>query len=431
MSSILPLFPDNMVVSERGRINLSGFDILELAEKYSTPLYIYDAHTIFHNIDTLKDTLKKYYPGESIITYAAKAYFSLRFAQFIAKTEVGIDAVSENELIFALRAGIKPERIHLHGNNKTYAELDHAVQANIHAIVIDNFEDIEILERLSHKKSPISVWIRVNPEIDEIATHPYRNTGHSVSKFGLTIRDGQAETAIRMLMANPTFRLIGIHTHIGSQIFDTAPYKQAIREMLKLARRCNWTPAEVCPGGGWGVPYRHDEMINNNIENWIREISIVIQEEYRGSNFLPRLIIEPGRWIVARAGIAIYTVGRVKQFSNGEKLLAVDGGMGDNIRPPLYQAEYEAVVAENPLGSPTTCYRIVGRFCESGDELIHEIDLPEVQTGNHLIFPVSGAYHLSMASNYNLFARPAVLWVENGSVNVLQERENLFTGWWV
>ncbi|MEJ5314029.1 MULTISPECIES: diaminopimelate decarboxylase [Anaerolinea] len=430
MKNIYSLLPDSASVSENGDFIISRFTIKELAEKYGTPLYIYDAVTVQRNIQILRNCLSRYYPGDSTITYAAKAYFSYPFAQHIAKMGIGVDIVSENELLFALKAGISPHKIHLHGNNKTDSELDGAIQSNIHAIVLDNFDDLNRLTHLSTRNYSVPVWIRINPEID-VNTHPYRQTGHALSKFGFTISDGQAENAIRELLSNPKFQLRGIHTHIGSQIFDPHTYSEAIHKMLAVAKKSQWLPVEVCPGGGWGVPYHLEEIdLDTGIEHWIKEISKTIQEEYQDTSFIPHLFLEPGRWIVARAGIAVYRVGGIKSLPNGEKLLAIDGGMGDNIRPSLYQAKYEALLAENPLGKPVTRYKVVGRYCESGDTLLEEIDLPEVQAGNHLIIPVAGAYHLSMASNYNLVPRPAVLWIENGEVTVLQKRENLWDSWW-
>lgn len=423
------LFPNRLTVSEEGFLKLSNYNIIELVEKFSTPLYIYDAETIHENIQHLKDLLSKHYPGKSTITYAAKAYFSYKFARFLAKFDIGIDAVSENELLFALNAGVSPDKIHFHGNNKSEVELFQALQSNIHAIVVDNFQDIQILEKLHDNGVTIPVWIRINPEID-VNTHPYRNTGHSFSKFGFTMSDGQAEKAIKHSLSNPKIHLKGIHFHIGSQIFETIPYKLAIKKVLKLAWKCKWLPDEICPGGGWGVPYTREEISRISIENWVKDVSLSILEEYQNTSFIPHLILEPGRWIVARAGIAIYQIGRVKILPSGDKLIAIDGGIGDNIRPALYQSKYEALVAEKPLEPSITSYQVVGRYCESGDELIHRVDLPEVQPGNHLVVPVSGAYHLSMASNYNLVSRPAVLMVDDHKIIVLQKRENLWSSWW-
>ncbi len=430
MHSILSLLPDSASITENGLVVISKHQIPDLVNQFSSPLYIYDGATIKKNIRVLKSFLRKYYPGETTITYAAKAYFSYKFARRLAKIGIGIDVVSENELLFALKAGIPPQRVHFHGNNKTISELKCAIQSNIHAIVLDNFDDLAKLRSLSTTNVSIPVWVRINPEID-VDTHPYRQTGHALSKFGFSISDGQAEKAIREILSDSQFRLIGIHAHIGSQIFDPHTYTLAIRKILAVAKKCQWRPLEVCPGGGWGVPYNRQEIeLDTGIEFWIKEISKTIQEEYQDASFLPHLILEPGRWIVARAGIAVYRVGGIKVLPNGEKLLSIDGGMGDNIRPALYQAKYEAILAENPTGTPINRYKVVGRYCESGDTILEEIYLPEVQPGNHLIIPVAGAYHLSMASNYNLVSRPAVLWVENGKVTVLQKRENLWDSWW-
>lgn len=345
---------------------------------------------------------------------------------------LGVDVVSLGELAIARQAGFDPDCVHLHGNNKDAKEIAAAIEWGIHAIVADNLEEIDLIERqAAHVNRQVSVWLRVTPGIG-VDTHPYVKTGQVASKFGLSVENGDAASGIQKATSSPHLILTGLHFHLGSQIFEADPYRNAISRLYDLAEATGYLPLEISPGGGWGVPYTPDDPVKSSGE-WISSISQMMTNCWskKGSR-LPKLVVEPGRWMVAQAGIAIYSIGSVKRSIDGMSIIAVDGGMADNPRPMLYQSEYTACLAEYLDVEPEQMARVVGKFCESGDELIHSILLPDPHRGDHLVIPVSGAYQLSMISSYNLAARPTVLWLDDGQVEVLQRRMEAYEDpWWV
>lgn len=431
-NNILPLTAGR---DSSGAFTIAGKALRPLTETYGTPLYIYDGYTIRQQARGLREALERYYPGQAEITYAAKAYFSAGMARHLAGMGLGVDVVSLGELTVARRGGFAPGVVHLHGNNKSIEELSAALDWGVQAIVVDSLEELELLDSMAaeaHKQA--AIWLRISPGV-KIDSHKYVQTAHHTSKFGLTTeggRDSDAAAAIRRARSSQSLRLTGLHTHLGSQIFELDPYRQAIARLAALAEENDFIPAEISPGGGWGVPYL-PELPPSDPQAWIRAVSETVQAEFSRRGWpLPRLVIEPGRWLVARAGLALYAVGTTKTAGDGTRFVAVDGGMADNLRPALYQAQYTAFLAERPDAAPTQKANLVGRFCESGDQLIAGVPLPDVRRGDLLAVPVAGAYHLSMASNYNLTPRPAVLWLEEGQVEVLQQRERLLENdWWV
>jgi diaminopimelate decarboxylase len=431
MAQLSSLYPVTTARDENGRLTIAGHSLVELAERFGTPFYIYDAATVREHVGVLRDLLAAHYPASSEITYAAKAYFSLGMARKLAGLDLGVDVVSQGEFTIAERAGFLPNRMHLHGNNKTSAELSLALERNIQAVVVDSLEELDYLECQARENGKnVPVWLRITPGL-AVDTHPYRQTGHASSKFGLPVQDGQAEQGIRRALASRWLHLTGLHMHLGSQIFETEPYRKAIAVLFDLAEANQFIPQELSPGGGWGVPYTvEDDEADPRL--WVETVAGGVVDECQKRGWrLPKLVIEPGRWLVARAGMALYHVGTHKTTSDGGQVIAVDGGMADNPRPALYHARYTACLANRAETQPSQKVRVVGRFCESGDELIHETWLPEVKRGDLLALPVAGAYQLSMASNYNLASRPAVLWLEKGAVEVLQRRELAEeAGWW-
>ncbi len=425
------LLPDSASFPPRGNLRIAGHDLAVLAHEWGTPLYIYDGLTIRSQVTLLTDLLRQHYPGPAAIAYAAKAYFSLAFARKLSVLGLGVDVVSLGELEIAQKAGFSRGNIHLHGNNKSPEELEAALRGQVQAIVVDSLDELDFLERLAEKiQVKGRIWLRVNPAVS-VDTHQYVQTSHPASKFCLPVRDGQAAEAIRRALRSGWLALTGLHFHLGSQLFKPEPYRQAVRCLAELAESAGCIPAEISPGGGWGIPYNLQDK-DGDPASWIKAVCSSIQEEFHRRGWpLPKLVLEPGRWIAGRAGLAIYSVGATKTGSDGARFVAVDGGMADNIRPALYQARYEVLPLHGAAGQPLYKYSVVGRYCESGDVLIPEILLPELKRGDLLAVPVSGAYHLSMASNYNLTPRPAVLWLENGSVEVLQKREQIGdSSWW-
>ncbi len=425
------LFPLTTQLEKDG-VQIGGCRIGDLVKIHGTPLYLYDAATLHLHIQRLRQLLREHYPGEAVVTYAAKAYFAPALARHLAAWGIGVDVVSQGELQVALNAGFSPSVIHLHGNNKAKDEIVTALEVGVQAIVVDSLDELEWVEQIAQDRHcRAHIWLRITPGI-AAHTHPHIQTAHAQSKFGLYLETGEALEAIRKARASRWLHLRGLHTHLGSQIFEVEPYHQAIEALFALAKRADYVPEEFSPGGGWGVRYCPDDPPDDPTP-WIRAVSESVKQGCERYHWpLPRLVIEPGRWLIARAGVAIYRVGSQKQGVDGVQIIAVDGGMADNPRVALYGARYMAL----PLGYEGCAgnyrlSRVVGRFCESGDILIEAIDLSPLRRGDLLAVPVAGAYHLSMASNYNMVGRPAVLWLEEGRAEVLQPRENVLnTPWW-
>ena len=428
----LDLFPVSTRINSLGSLEIAGHGLAELAVKWGTPLYLYDGETISSQVQLLKALLDKNYPGKVEITYAAKAYFSRAMASHLEKMGLGVDVVSMGELEVARLAGFTEEKVHLHGNNKSQAELKAAVDWGVQAIVVDSLEELKFLEQLCARvKKTARIWLRITPGL-MVDTHAYRQTAHPASKFGLPVADGQAAEGIRRAKASEWLDLTGLHTHLGSQVFEVEPYQKAVEILLELAEAENWIPDELSPGGGWGVPYTLEDP-EENPQPWIETITQAIRVGCSRRGWpLPKLIIEPGRMIVARAGVVVYTIGTSKKAADGTYFTSVDGGMADNLRPALYQARYTAIRVDLPTSPVSRKTTLVGKFCETGDRLIEEVWLPPVDRGDYIAMPVAGAYHLAMSSNYNLAPRPAVLWLEPGKVEVLQPREEPhLQGWWI
>ncbi len=432
MEETLKIFPVTAQRDAKGRMSIAGQLLRDLVEAYGSPLYVYDGATLRSQLDGLRGAFEAHYRGEFEITYAAKAYFSLGIARRLAALGVGVDVVSLGELKIAKRAGFSAEMVHFHGNNKTEAELLFAIDWGISDIVVDNLSELAFLESLACKREKnVDIWLRIAPGV-RVDTHKYLQTADISSKFGLPISDGQASEAIRLAQASHWLHLRGLHTHVGSLVFDVEPYGEALKRLIALAAQEDFVLPELSPGGGLGVPYVPGGRRADAVA-WVKTMSETLEKECGARGWpLPKLILEPGRWLVGQAGVAIYTVGAVKQSSDGTYMVAVDGGMSDNPRPALYQAQYAVTTVDRVPGELDHKASLVGKYCESGDQLIPEVMLPEMQRGELIAMPVAGAYQLSMSSNYNMAARPAVLWLEEGRAEVMQHREDPGEdGWWV
>jgi diaminopimelate decarboxylase len=416
----LSIFPISTTINSDGHLTVAGHDLSVLAEKFGTPFYLYDGATVRNQIQTIQASFRENYPGESLVAYAVKAYFSYGLAAKLSTMGVGADLVSLGEIKVAQKTGFNPDGVHLHGNNKIQAELEAALDWGIQAIVVDNLDELEFLESLAMKKGVRArIWLRITPDL-KVNTHPHIETSHSASKFGLHILNGQASEAIRRAKASKWLNLVGLHTHLGSQLFDAAPYREAIEMLYALAEKKRFIPEELSPGGGWGVRYTEEDPCDLP-DPWVQTVSNAVQSECKRLGWpLPRLVLEPGRWIVAKAGVAVYHVGTQKDTPDGSHIIAVDGGMADNPRVALYGAKYTARVVQRPLAAAEVISRVVGKFCESGDVLIEQVKLPKVNRTDLLAIPTAGAYQLSMSSNYNFAARPPVLWLEEGKVELMQ-----------
>ncbi|NOZ72106.1 MAG: diaminopimelate decarboxylase [Chloroflexi bacterium] len=410
----------------RGRLYLREWDLANLADKVGTPLYVYDFATIDTAIAAYRAGLRAW-PGATRLAYAAKAWWNRGLARFLQKRGLEVDVVSEGELGIAVAASFPPQQVHVHGNNKSPAFLRQAMAYGVGAIVVDNLDELVLLEHLAeHQPSP-PLWLRLNPDL-LAPTHPYRQTGHIGSKFGLT--QAEARQAAERIHRHPGLQLVGLHTHIGSQIFDLEPLLAASRSLIQLAveiEEQGWGKIEsLCPGGGLGVSYHpQDERLSlSEAVQRLAAHSAKAWEEYHGGPH-PTLVLEPGRSLIARAGIALYRVGAIKHLPDATRLIAVDGSMADNPRVALYGARYTASLPAAPLAPIAGPARIVGPLCESGDILISQLEFPSTRVGDILAMPVAGAYQLSMASNYNMTLRPPVYALTREGLFLMQRRETV------
>jgi diaminopimelate decarboxylase len=421
------VLPISAALSPAGHLELGGLDALELAAEYGTPLYVFDAATVRAQCRAYLEGFRQVDPTTQVL-YASKAYLNRPFARFIARQGLGFDVVSGGEIEVLRAAGVDLGTAYFHGNNKTPAELELAAEAGVGCVVIDNLGEVELVEAAAAAAGRTQrVMIRVSPGIDG-HTHEKTTTGILDSKFGLPIVTGAAESALRAILAAPHLEFRGLHMHLGSPIFETDPYVLATELLAEFIAdvcrdRLGVEVAEWSPGGGFAVAYR-DEDEAPAIAGYARATVGVMQREADARGFaMPRTSVEPGRSIVGRAGVALYTVGARKDVPGIRTFVSVDGGMADNIRPAMYGSRYEALSAERPLASPEETVTIAGKYCESGDILIRDAEVPRFRQGELIAIPAAGAYQLAMASNYNLAYRPAVVMVEDGRARLLRRRE--------
>jgi diaminopimelate decarboxylase len=423
----LALFPLGTCSDEKGELWLGGCSAASLAQEFGTPLYVFDETTLRARCREYRQSLAQHYPGPAQVAYASKATLNLALAQLFAQEGLSLDVVSGGELYVARQAGFPAERIHFHGTNKTPAELAMALDEGVGRIVVDNLHELDALERLAAERQVrVPIWLRLSPGID-VHTHAYRKTGLLDSKFGFPLETDAAEDAVIRAVASPHLELLGLHAHIGSQIFDVAPFAEAVALLLDFAAamraRHGFALRELSPGGGWGVPH-HEAAPPTSAARYVQAVSqAVVDGCQRHALALPTLVIEPGRSIVAPAGVALYRIGARKEIPGLRTYVSVDGGMADNVRPALYGARYTALVANKANLPAEETVTIAGKFCESGDVLIRDIALPRLAPGDLLAVPRAGAYCLPLASNYNLVPRPAVVLVKDGQASLIQRRE--------
>jgi len=420
-------WPDTTRRNIDGELEFGGVSATYLAETYGTPLYVFDQRTLVERARRIRDVFKSAYPRSRVV-FAGKAYLSPTLMALLSREEIGLDVVSGGEIYAGLLAGVRADRMIFHGNNKSRRELEEAVNAGIGLIAVDNDHEIDLLEEVASTAArSIPIVLRLNPGVDP-HTHEKMRTGAVDSKFGFPVWDGQALTAAARICRSSKLRLTGYHAHVGSQIFDPQLVSQTIDKMMEfasdVAKERGIPPDVVIPGGGFGVS---DDASGNDvsIETWA---DVAAQSMMRASTRfgwpLPELIVEPGRAIIAAAGVALYEVGAQKAIEDNRTYVSVDGGMADNIRPSLYGAKYTAALANRePAGEEVTLVTIAGKYCESGDILIDHVFLPPLRAGDLLAIPMAGAYCLSMASNYNLAPRPAVVLVSDGDARLIRRRE--------
>jgi diaminopimelate decarboxylase len=419
----LPLFPDSTTL-ERGDLAIAGCALEDLARQYGTPLYLYDRLTLDAAVEAYRDALGRYYPGESSLTYAGKAYLCTALAQWARQQGLVVDCTGAGEMGMAAAGGLGREQILVHGVNKSPAELQMAIE-NAGTLVVDHLDELQTLTNLYRAKpEPFpELWLRLRPGAAP-ETHSYLQTGQEVSKFGM--HAVEALKAAEICQQN-NLPLTGLHFHLGSQMRDATPIAAALETALSVMAAIRDATGivlkEICPGGGLGVAYDKDDLPHPDIDAAVRMLAAKMESGCQQHRLpLPRLVLEPGRSIVARAGVCLYRVGAVKQAGE-RRWLILDGGLADNPRPALYNARYSCLPVTEVERTLSGAAWLGGPYCESGDVLIEAIALPDIQPGEVLAVPVSGAYQLSMASNYNGACRPAVLWLEDGRAHLIQERE--------
>lgn len=416
-----------MAIDEEGVLNIGGISTVELVNRFGSPLLVLDEKEIRNNARKYVESFKKYYP-KSRTAYAGKAFINRTFCRIIEEEGLGLDVVSGGELYVALKAGFPPERIYFHGNNKSISELDMALKAGIGRFMVDNLQEAHLLNKLAgNDDSKVKVILRVTPGI-EAHTHEFIQTGQIDSKFGVSIYRGQALEVIKEILSLERLKLKGIHAHIGSQIFNLTSFAREVDVLLdfmaEVRDKTGYILDELDLGGGLGIAYTEDD-IHPDIEEYARLIGDKVREKAHMLNYpLPVIINEPGRSIIGTAGTTLYTIGTIKDIPAVRKYLAVDGGMTDNIRPALYGAEYEAILANRALEEGKELVTIAGKCCESGDILIHDIKLPEARPDDILAISCTGAYSYAMASNYNGLPRPAVVLVNDGRADLIIKRES-------
>jgi diaminopimelate decarboxylase len=424
-AAVSHVFPNTARVNAAGHLELGGVDAVELAQRFGTPLYVFCEETLRAQCRSFT-TAFRHLHDDTLVIYAAKAYIGPALAQLLQQEGIGLDVVSGGELAVAQAVGFPGERVFFHGNNKSRHELEQALEYGVGRIVVDNLHELETLEALARaRRRKQHILLRVTPGIDP-HTHAHTTTGTLDSKFGLPLATGQAEEALRRALASPSLSLLGLHFHLGSPIFELEPYAAAIDVVLAFAARFReegFQLREFSPGGGFAIAYTRSQR-PPGVAEYARTIVTALREGCQTYGFpLPRLVVEPGRSIVGPAGVALYTVGAVKEIPGVRTFVAVDGGMGDNIRPALYDAKYEAVAAGRMQAKPDQRVTIAGKYCESGDILVRDVSLPLLAPGDVVALPAAGAYAPSMASNYNLNARPAIVMVKDGQARLVRRRE--------
>ena len=420
----MKLFGTSKVVNNE--LNIGGVGVQELREKFSTPLYVMDQTLLEENMAIFRDNFKSDKFKTEVI-YASNAFLAVAMAQLVNRNGLSMDVVSGGELFTAIKAGFPMEKLYFHGNNKTYDELELAIDNNLGTIIVDNPLELHRLNKIcADKNKKAKVLLRVNPGIDA-HTHEYIQTSKFSSKFGESIFDEEIFNIIKEFLNSENVILEGFHCHVGSQIFDEKPFFGAIDVMFKFAKeveeKTGFASKVINLGGGFGIYYSEEDnpiALQDFVTRMISDLEIK-KEEYGLS--VEQVNIEPGRSIVANSGTTIYTVGGVKDTFSGKKYIFVDGGMTDNIRPALYQAKYEGVIANKMLETPTLCATVAGKCCESGDVLIHDSYFAEAVDGDILAIASTGAYNYSMSSNYNRIIKPAVVFVKDGKAQLVVKRE--------
>lgn len=415
-------------INEKGHLEIGGCDVADLASRFGTPLYIVDEALVRQRANEYVEAFKA--SGLKFqVAYASKAFSVMAMCAIAEQEGLSLDVVSDGELYTALQAGFPAERIHFHGNNKTPDEINMALDAGIGCFVADNFLELQLLNALAGDKGKkVNVLLRITPGV-EAHTHDYISTGQQDSKFGFDLGNGAARKAIEEAIALPNLNVLGVHSHIGSQIFEVEGFRMAVDKVadfaVQIRNDLGLTFKVINLGGGFGIRYVEGDA-PLPISEYVAAITGAIIENFTKAEFpLPEIWVEPGRSMVGDAGTTLYTVGTSKTIPGVRKYIAVDGGMTDNPRPALYQSKYEAVLANRANEPVEETVSVAGKCCESGDMLIWDLELPKAETGDLLAVFCTGAYNYAMASNYNRIRRPAVVFVKDGQADLAVKRESL------
>lgn len=414
-------------INDRGHLEIGGVDATDLAAEFGTPLYVVDEELIRTRcrefVQAFRETGLKFQ-----VAYASKAFCVKAMCRIADEENMSLDVVSDGELYTALEAGFPAERIHFHGNNKTPQEIEMGLDANIGCFVVDNFVELHMLNAIAASKNKhVKILLRVTPGVSA-HTHEYISTGQQDSKFGFDLGNGAAYRAVEEASSLSHLELLGVHSHIGSQIFEVEGFKLAVEKVITFAAEVrsglDFIFKVVNLGGGFGIRYVEEDQ-PLPLSDYVNAIADSIHTFFNRYDYpIPEIWIEPGRSIVGDAGTTLYTVGTYKDIPGVRKYVAVDGGMTDNPRPALYEAKYEAFLANRATETPEETVSVAGKCCESGDMLIWDLPLPQVKTGDILAVSCTGAYNFSMSNNYNRIRRPAVVFVKDGKADLVVKRES-------
>ncbi len=417
---------ETLRINEKGHLELGGADTVELAKKFGTPLYVFDEKHIRNMLGVYRDTILEEYDGNGLVLYASKAFSCKAMYIIAAQERVGVDVVSGGELYTAVQSGFPADKIYMHGNNKLLRELEYALDCGVGTIVVDSFREADILDGLAAKRSKKqNVLLRINPGV-EAHTHSFIQTARTDSKFGFSVADGTAANITEYVLSKNNLRLKGFHCHIGSQIFEKQSFVLAAAKLTEfiaaIKDKTGYEAEELNLGGGFGVWY-NDEEPCLGLSDYADYLKAIINEVKSCSERLglkpPFLVIEPGRSVVAEAGITLYTVGAIKDIPAIKKYIAIDGGMFDNPRYALYQSKYTVLLANRADEKCTEKVSIAGKCCESGDLIAVDVPLPKAESGDIMAVLTTGAYNYSMASNYNRNFIPAAILVKDGKADYI------------
>ncbi len=418
---------ENLSVNEKNHLVIGKNDTVELAEKFGTPLYVLDEDLFRKNCRIYKEAIEKYYDGNGLVLYANKALCCMHTCKVVAEEGLGADVVSGGELYTAIKAGFPMDKIYFHGNNKTPDEIDLAVKSGVSHIVVDNVYELDKVNAAAEKYGTVQpIMFRIKPGIDA-HTHNFVRTGQIDSKFGVALENGEAFDIVKRAMEYKNVTVDGVHCHIGSQIFDIEPFCLAAEVMMRfigeVKSKLGLEVKKLNLGGGYGIRYtENDDPIEYG--EYIKHVSDVVKKAAAENNVdVPFILMEPGRSIVAPAGITLYTVGGIKDIKNVRKYVSVDGGMCDNPRYILYGSDYTAVAANHASDKYEEVVTVAGKCCESGDLILENKLMQKLEVGDTLAVLATGAYNYSMASNYNRIPRPPIVAVSNGEAKVIVKRE--------